>query len=151
MTWVLNIALRVPSANDRHCNGRDRVSRALYRKLRDRWARELRIEASIVNAQRAGSRKRRIVLTRIMAPRQRPYDFDDLVGGCKPILDAMKPERPPRVATIKSGPHKGKPRVFPGVTGAGLIVDDSPKWVVVEYRQERGPREGCRIELEDLP
>lgn len=153
--WIIDIPRPVPSANSRYVNGRDPVSRALYRKLRNAWAVDLRITALQAGMSRAfvtatHRPARRIVLTRIMGPRQRAYDYDGLVGGCKPIIDAMKPDQPARFGTIKTGPNKGKEKFTRPVFGAALIVDDSPAWVVVEYRQEKGPTTGCRIQLEDV-
>jgi hypothetical protein len=51
----------------------------------------------------------------------RTLDHDNLVGGCKPLLDAL----------VK----------------VGLIEDDTPELVTVEYAQERGA--GCRVEVWD--
>lgn len=159
MRWTIEILRPVPSGNDRFVNGHDRASMARYRKLRNSWAVDLTNAAMSIGLRRLSWRnqstdpgtKRMMVLTRIMGPRLRAYDFDDLVGGCKPIIDAMKPPKPARVTTFKTGPRKGKAKVLPAVHGAGLIIDDSPKWLTVEYRQERGPVTGCRIELEDAP
>jgi hypothetical protein len=150
MTWTIRIPRAVPSANDRHCNGRDRVSRALYRKLRNAWAADL-IAAARIAGIPAPKGKRSIAITRVMGKGQRAYDFDDLVGGVKPILDAMKPARPGAVMPpYRSGPKAGERRVVKPVPGAGLIYDDSPAWVDVTYRQERGAQAGCIIEIEDV-
>jgi Holliday junction resolvase RusA-like endonuclease len=46
---------------------------------------------------------------RIFSFRKRKLDQDNLVGGCKGLMDALK--------------------------RLGLIVDDSPKWVEVRYEQ----------------
>jgi Holliday junction resolvase RusA-like endonuclease len=46
-------------------------------------------------------------------------DHDNLVGGCKPLVDAL----------VK----------------VGLIADDRPGLVTVTYEQERGA--GCRVEV----
>jgi hypothetical protein len=158
MTWTLHIPRPVPSANARHVNGRDRVSRALYRKLRNAWARDLiaawrNLSAYGETIPLCGTLRqvqRRLVLTRIMGPRQREYDTGNIEGGWKPILDAMKPATPGGVVTVQSGPNKGKRRIVQPVSGAGLIYDDAPRWVEVTYRQERGAEAGCLIEIEDL-
>lgn len=144
MTWTLHINRPVPSANDRHVNGRDRVSRAMYRKLRDAWARDLTALAKQAGVTPPWS-KRRIVLTRIMGPRQREYDHGNLVGGAKPIIDAMLGPKAPSVRVVN-----GVKKVTAGRPGAWLISDDSNRWVTVEYRQERGLQPGCRIEIEDV-
>ncbi len=49
----------------------------------------------------------------------RTLDHDNLVGGCKPLVDAL----------VK----------------VGLIENDTPDLVTVEYQQERGT--GCRVEV----
>ena len=77
------------------------------------WTRRRKIGRAIagyIGVARSGaaSTPRQVVITRI-GPRV--LDHDNLVGGCKPILDAL-------------------------VRGRWL-VDDSPDWVTVEYRQER--------------
>jgi hypothetical protein len=62
----------------------------------------------LVKKYRAGE-KREISITRHS---KRTLDFGNLVGGCKPLLDALK--------------------------RAGLIVDDSPEWIKDGYTQEIG-------------
>jgi hypothetical protein len=52
----------------------------------------------------------------------RTLDYGNLVGGCKPLLDAMKQN--------------------------GLIVDDSPKWIEDEYFQENCKTGFERTEIE---
>ena len=53
--------------------------------------------------------KRCVKITRYSS---RKLDYGNLVGGCKPLLDALK--------------H------------AKLIVDDSPDWIADSYKQEKG-------------
>ena len=50
----------------------------------------------------------------------RQLDVDNLIGGCKALVDAL--------------------------TTNGFIVDDSPEWVVIEYRQ--APGRGMTVEIE---
>ena len=50
---------------------------------------------------------------------KRKYDYDNLVGGCKMLLDALKRE--------------------------GFIYDDSPDYVNVEYHQIGTKKEFCII------
>ncbi len=64
---------------------------------------------------------RRLVVTRIFGKGQRPYDEGNLVGGAKPLVDALR--------------------------DAKVIVDDSPKWVQIWYRQERSPRGKEHVEV----
>lgn len=58
--------------------------------------------------------------------RQTPkfFDFDNFVGGCKVLVDAM--------------------------VDVGLIAGDSAEWVEVEYRQIKGPK-AMTIEVADVP
>ena len=59
---------------------------------------------------------RRVKITRRGS---RTLDHDNLVGGCKPLVDAL----------VK----------------VGLIENDTPALVTVEYAQERGA--GCRVDV----
>jgi len=62
---------------------------------------------------------RRII--RVTSVRKRYLDSDNLIGGCKPILDALKKR--------------------------GYIVDDSPQWVSVKYVQKTVGEESTIIEI----
>lgn len=153
MTWTLVIPRALPSANERHVNGRDPVARAMYRRLRNAWVSDLMAHSGTlfqVEAVPLATGRRRVVLTRVMGKGQRPYDIDSLPGGCKLVLDAMKPAKAARQTVWKSGPRKGRIRLVAPVPGAGLIVDDSPRWVEVEYRQARGERAETRITIEEV-
>ena len=63
-------------------------------------------------------KKRQVKITRFST---RLLDYGNLVGGCKPLLDAMKL--------------------------SGLIVDDAPKWINDEYFQEKCKRGFERTEI----
>ena len=52
----------------------------------------------------------------------RSLDYDNFIGGCKPLLDALVRE--------------------------GLLFDDSPQWLEAEYRQEKCARIDARTEVE---
>ena len=66
------------------------------------------------------NRKKYITITRILGPRQRPFDHDNLVGGCKGLVDAMK----------------------------GIIIkDDTAEYVEVKYLQKKGERGGTIIKV----
>jgi Holliday junction resolvase RusA-like endonuclease len=43
----------------------------------------------LVKSKRAKGRKR-VTITRVLGPRERLYDPDNLVGACKPLLDALR-------------------------------------------------------------
>jgi hypothetical protein len=159
MTWTLRIPRPVPSKNAHYVNGGTNAQRAMYRTLRNTWASEIaeawrnwqaRSDTGFPTVGGQYLPVRKVTLTRIYCGRQREYDYDGLVGGFAPILDAMKPPRPGGVTTFKSGPRKGQMKIVKPVPGAALIVDDAPRWVEVTYRQERGAEAGCLIEIEDL-
>ena len=80
------------------------LKRAGYYKMRKNWL----------------PLKKHITITRIMGPRQREFDHDNLVGGCKSLVDAMK---------------------------GRLIKDDTAEYVSVKYRQVEGERGGTIIEV----
>ena len=130
MSWTITVPLQMTSANRHLVNGGGRhaaiVAGAKYRKERDQWARALVVLARNEGIPTAAA-KRRITLTRVIGPRQREYDYGNLVGGAKHVLDACKT--------------------------AGLIVDDSPKWCIDVYQQR--PRVdskeyGTIITVEDI-
>lgn len=70
-----------------------------------------------LNPQAVGRRSVRIV--RRYRTKRTELDHDNLVGGCKPLVDAL--------------------------VRVGLIEDDTPALVTVTYEQERGT--GCRVEV----
>ena len=55
--------------------------------------------------------------------RERERDYVNLVGGCKAVVDAL--------------------------VSQGLLVDDKPKFLADEYRQERQARSGTWFELSE--
>lgn len=67
------------------------------------------------------SGKRHVIITR-HSPRK--LDHDNLVGGCKPLVDAL--------------------------VACGALVDDDPESVSVEYRQSAEPSQGVTVELSDV-
>ncbi len=64
--------------------------------------------------------KKHITITRVMRSSQHEFDHDNLVGGCKQLVDAMK-----------------------GI----LIKDDTAEYVAVDYRQVKGKRGGTIIKV----
>lgn len=166
MTYLLHLPIDLPSANAHQVNGRDRRIAAIYRKARNGYAAALTMEAArlgvpryphaVYPAQEDGTVKpvpldqrppfRSITITRLMGktPKgrwQQPFDYGNLVGGCKHFVDAMQ------VARVRV--VKGKvPTLVPG---AGLVWDDSARWARFEYGQERSVdgRPGVRIAITD--
>lgn len=94
-----------------------------YRKMRDRWVLLLRSAARAGGIPRPEER-RRITLTRLYSGRQRELDRDNLVGGLKAVVDALR--------------------------RADLILDDTRRWAQVHYLQERGDRRGLRVQVEEV-
>jgi Holliday junction resolvase RusA-like endonuclease len=132
VTWTFEVTHRVPNANDRVVNRSSRnkamkrafaVMGAKYRKQRGEWTLLVR-NAMQLKAVPKATQPRRVTIIRLYSGREREWDYGNLVGGCKPVLDAMK--------------------------AAGLIVDDSPKWSEQIYKQERGAESGLRVEVTDL-
>ena len=58
---------------------------------------------------------------RITRRSTRTLDDDNLRGGCKMLLDALKAQ--------------------------GLIIDDSPAWISVDYVQEKSPSKTTLVEV----
>lgn len=134
MTWHLHVPVKLLSANDRLCNGRDPTSRAIYKRTRDSWAAAIRATAQIAgvplfDADEDAARFRHVHLVRLWGKGCRAFEEDDFIGGAKGFRDAC--QRP--IVT----PRKGSiPRLTPG---AGLVWDDSPRWSIWSYGQERAP------------
>lgn len=83
-----------------------------------RWLNALAIIAKRALHPAAGKRK-----VTIVSYRKRLLDYGNLVGGAKPILDALKK--------------------------LGWIVDDSPAWVIEEYKQFAVGQEFTEIFIEE--
>jgi hypothetical protein len=108
VTWQFFIVRRPPSMNDRlHNSGPTRFA---YAKVRDLWIYEFRA-ARLAHRIPQATGPRRLVARRQYSGREQERDFVNLVGGFKPIVDAMVRE--------------------------GLLVDDKPALLADEYAQER--------------
>ena len=117
--WQATIPIEPPSQNCLHNKGGRRWA---YRKLRDQYTESVHTYLSAPKA----TRMRRVRITRLWGKKKRAYDHGNLIGGCKPLLDAL--------------------------VIAGLLVDDSPKYVEAYYYQEKSPNDkgGVRVVLEEL-
>lgn len=85
--WTITIAaLEVKSLNAHAVNAGH--ARHAYRRSRDQW--QWTVTAARL-AQRipVAQAKRRVTIRRIIGYRQREFDLDNLVGGCKPLVDAL--------------------------------------------------------------
>ena len=63
--------------------------------------------------------KKKVIITHYY--RQKPFDKDNLMGGCKYVLDAL--------------------------TNYGLIYDDTPEWIDCEYVQVKDKKYHLDIEV----
>lgn len=120
MTWSLELPVEIPSANALMRGRTVRARRARYSRLRRSMGWAVLVAGGHVPP---ASGPRRVRIVRRMGPRQLPYDDDNLAAGAKPLLDEL--------------------------VAHGLIRDDSPRWVSVEYAQERGSAPGARVEVSD--
>lgn len=147
--WVLDVPIDLPSKNAIPRNPHAR------RDLRNRWAAtlatlarqagiplgskppHLRGEATAPNVPR-----RSVAIVRLMGRGQRPYDLGDgMQGGAAMLRDAMQ--------VTRYRWKRGVPMPIGVVPGAGIVWDDSARWSVWTYAQERAPdgKPGVRIEI----
>lgn len=98
-----------------------------YAKERETW-RRLFAGWMLVDRIPVATGRRRLTIVRVYAGRQRAFDRDNLHGGVKPLMDALKP--------------KGERE--------GLLTDDDDAGVDLIVRQERGEASGTRITIEDI-
>ncbi len=88
--------------------GSNTRGRSKYRGIRNKYV-TLLTKAGTVLPE--ATTKRRVHITREYGQRKRAYDYGNLVGGCKPLLDAM--------------------------SRVGLIVDDRPSMLADYYFQKK--------------
>jgi Holliday junction resolvase RusA-like endonuclease len=91
---------------------------AVKRKLRNMFGQNVRMETRLVNPMAEVKGKRRV---KISIYRPRRLDFDNAVGGCKPLVDSLR--------------------------DIGLIKNDSPRWLDLEVEQFID-RKNPRVEIE---
>lgn len=93
-----------------------------YRGARNRWKRKLQPYEALPKA----TAYRRIFFCRYWGKGKRAYDYGNLVGGFKPLLDE--------------------------IVRAGLLVDDSPKHCSEYYSQYKSPngKDHVVIVIEDV-
>lgn len=119
--WELFIPLETPSQNAVAANKGG--TRQRYKELRTAFC-QLLMDQKVRKSIPRATRRRRVIFTRHYCGRAQERDRGNLVGGMKPLLDAM---------------HR-----------VGLLVDDAPEWVEDWYRQQRSTRSGTMITLEEL-
>lgn len=119
--WEVVLDKRIESANNRTVNAG--ATRWRYAKQRDEWTSWIRARArGILDAR--PSEKRRVTITRRYAGRCRLLDKDNLVGGCKALVDAMVHE--------------------------GVVHDDKPQWLELHVLQEQGAKNETHVLVEEL-
>lgn len=123
-SWSFEIGKEVESLNAHRTNAGSRWAQAAYRKRRDAWLLWMRV-ARINNQITAASSRRRVTIERRIGYRQREFDADNLIGGCKPLVDAMVRE--------------------------GLLLDDKREHAEIHYTQiKRDGAAGVKITIEEL-
>jgi hypothetical protein len=134
-SWTLTTANTVFSLNEIIRWKANKMSWR-YAKERDTW-RRLFGQWALVNRIPEATGRRRVRIVRVYGKGQRRFDPDNLPGGMKPLIDALKPvkEKVPGGGFVNLG---------------GLIVDDSDAWIELITEQRKGGIAGTEITLEDL-
>lgn len=104
--WTLKLPIKAVSQNELQGNYRG-ASGWRYRGIRRRF------ETAVARGRGAipaATGFRRAIITRHYRRGRRAFDYANLVGGCKPLIDALSKEK--------------------------LLVDDSPKWCSTYFMQE---------------
>lgn len=120
-SWMFVIELEPPSQNRVASNKGS--GRHVYRKYRDDFEKLLKQKKRAMRIPTARKR-RRVFIHRLYCGRGKERDHGNIVGGCKPLLDAM--------------------------TNVGLLVDDKRAWVEDHYSQERTDVSGVFIRIEEM-
>lgn len=111
-------AVKIPSQNV--IGGNFGGLRWRYGKLRD--ALTVEAKAGKLNGKVPPAKKQRTVLfVREYAGREKIRDYGNLVGGAKPLVDAL--------------------------VAVGLLIDDSPEWSEQIYEQIRGTKSAWHVGL----
>lgn len=125
-SWSFLIQRDPPTMNERIFNAGN--SRWRYRKERDLWASEFMVARGNTRIPKArANERRRVTLERVYNGRMQERDRDNLIGGMKPIVDALVMQ--------------------------GLILGDSPDLAEIHYNQVREPgtmSRGLRVTIEAL-
>jgi hypothetical protein len=119
--WAFFLDRQPPSLNARVFNAG--AKRWAYARERDGWVEEVWI-ARVSHRIAQAKGKRRVIVVRHYAGREKERDYVNLVGGCKALIDALVLER--------------------------LLVDDTPAYLEDHYKQLRTQRSGVEIVIEDL-
>lgn len=120
-SWGFVLPLEPPSQNIVAQN--KGAGRGKYKRIRDSYEILLSNQRVLQKIARAKGR-RRVLITRLYSGHGQERDMGNIVGGCKPLLDAM--------------------------TRARLIVDDKPRFIEAHYFQERAKESGVAIRIEEM-
>ncbi len=124
-SWTFTLPLDVPSQNRSSSRARHSGLAHAYRRLRDNalWLIKNEAQKQAIPIARG---RRRIVVTRLIGKGKRAFDRVNWAGGAKPIVDSL----------VK----------------AGLLVDDTEKWLDDVYGQEKAVdgKDGVRVRIEEL-
>lgn len=115
---TLYLSCELLSGNKTGSNGKG-ASGWKYRKAADKYSRAVNLSEPLPLA--APGSRRRVTITRLYRTGRRKFDKDNLVWGCKPLVDVLKKR--------------------------GYIFDDNPKHVEVVYLQKPGGTNFDRIEI----
>lgn len=126
--WAFALDKRITSANTRTVNAG--ASRWRYAKERDEWGWLVRLAIALALRESPKYRrsrpssKRRVTITRAYAGRCQEIDRDNLVSGCKTLIDALVRE--------------------------GVVHDDGAEWLELHVQQDRGEKNETRVLVEEL-
>ena len=120
--WEMVLELEPPSQNKVASN--KGAGRHQYREIRNRYELMFKLQRNRLKIPRAKGR-RRVFIKRLYSGRGQERDHGNIIGGCKPLLDAM--------------------------TLAGLLVDDKREFVEDHYSQEKvKDLSGVYIRIEEM-
>jgi len=120
-SWSFTMSIEPPSQNTVASN--KGPGRHKYRKFREDYEELLRAFMAKLEIPKARGR-RRVFITRLYSARGQKRDRGNIVGGCKPLLDAM--------------------------TNVGLLVDDKEEFLEDHYDQQRANAKGVWIRIEEI-
>jgi hypothetical protein len=121
--WKFFIERKVPSLNRTGTNRGRWCHIKAYKAERGTWLQWMQVmRANHTIAVATG--RRRVTMTRVFSGREREYDRDGMVGGCKAAVDSM--------------------------TTCGLILGDAPHQAELHHLQRPGDVSGLEVEIEEL-
>jgi len=120
-TWKMEIPVSIQSLNRQSTN--KGAARFVYGRMKRDFTMCLASDAvrQWGHKPQHGNRIANVKLTRLIGTRGRLMDYDNLVGGAKPLVDALK--------------------------ALGMVRDDSPSWIKVDYQQTKHNKHATRVEI----